>query len=259
MHTDRIRQLDRRTRWELTDTVPVDGDVGHPQGMTRWGEHGTSWLVSTVHPRRGRGELIVVGDDGSMLAVLDVTDGERIHPGGLSADGTGCWVAVAEYRPESTTLVHRLDRELNLVTSFRFDDHLGAICELADHTLFAVSWGSRRWYRLDADGHVLDQRPDPNHYVEIQDLQQLDGGHVTATAVGQLRTPDGSMQLGGITLIDTATLSCVHETPVAAWMPSGRAATYNASHLEFGEHTTLQCLVDDTSAAIGTWRAVTRR
>ena len=81
---------------------------------------------------------------------------------------------------------------------------------------------------------------------------------MAATAVGQLKTPDGSMQLGGIALIDAANLSCVHEAPVAAWMPSGRAATYNATHLDFGEHTTLQCLVDDTTAAIGTWRAAAR-
>ena len=116
----------------------VDGDVGHPQGITKWGEDDASWLVSTVHPQSERGELIVVGADGSILAAVDVTDGERFHPGGMSADRTGCWVAVAEYRPDSTTVVHRFDRDLNIVTSFPFGDHLGAICELDDNTLFAV-------------------------------------------------------------------------------------------------------------------------
>lgn len=237
----------------------VDGDVGHPQGITRWGDSGASWLVSTVHPQRRRGELMVVDGDGTTLAVVDVTNGDRFHPGGMSADDNGCWIAVAEYLPDSTTVVHRVDRDLNTVTTFRFDDHLGAICALEDDTLFAVSWGSRRWYHLDGEGRILDQRDDPNHYVEIQDVQHLHGNVLAATAVGHLRAPTGWLQLGGVALIDAGTLACEHETPVSAWMPSGRVATYNATHLEFGDATTLHCLVDDSTAAIGTWQVATPR
>lgn len=304
---DRLLGLRRWTGWRQREGVMIDGDIGHPQGLARRQD---GWLVSTVFPDTGRGEVVVVGDDGRVHERLDVTDGERFHPGGIDAlagadtrsddparigawagiesrpDGpagigaaadietrtddparidatsgpTRCWVAVAEYRPDSTTVVARLGTDsggrLRSEPVFRFDDHLGALCELADGTLFAVSWGSRRWYRLDTEGQVLAERADPDHTIDLQDLQRLDGRHVAGTGVGGLLTPTGPLQLGGLVVIDVDELLPVHITPVSAWMPSGRVATFNATHLsvEQGE-LSLRCVVDDTTAELGHWVA----
>lgn len=263
---DVLCSLGRATSWELVDSIAVNGDVGHPQGLCRWGE---GWLVSTVHPASARGEVVVVSADGEVLRRVDVTDGERFHPGGFTSDSPspatsgppGCWIAVAEYRPRSTTTVMRLDAELVVVESFPFDDHLGAICALADGTLFAMSWASRRWYRLDAAGHILDQRTTPSRWVDLQDITHVTAGdageRVVATGVGGLLTPTGQVQLGGLVVIDVDALTIEHDTPVAAWMPSGRVATYNGAHLDLddGPSVTLHCLVDDIAASIGTWTA----
>jgi hypothetical protein len=56
-------------------------------------------------------------------------------------------------------------------------------------------------------------------------------------------------------VIDVDAMTIEHETPVAAWMPSGRVATYNGAHLDLGDGSSmaLHCLVDDTTASIGTW------
>lgn len=263
MVNDILRSLGRSTPWTLVDSLAVNGDVGHPQGLCRWGD---GWLVSTVHPGSARGEVVMVSTDGEALLRVDVTDGERFHPGGFTTDSAtagspGCWIAVAEYRPRSTTTVTRLDAELATVESFPFDDHLGAICALADGTLFAMSWASRRWYRLDSSGRILEQRTTSGRWVDLQDIAAVtlgvDGERVVATGVGGLQTPTGLVQLGGLVSIDVDTLTIDHDTPIAAWMPSGRVATYNGSHLDplDGSSVTLHCLVDDTTASIGTWVA----
>jgi hypothetical protein len=267
MVIEAVRSLGRSASWRLVDEVAVRGDVGHPQGLCRWGD---DWLVSTVYPATGTGEVLVVAADGEVVRRVDVTDGERFHPGGFAVDPTeidppGCWIAVAEYLPRSSTTVLRLDADLATVASFPFDDHLGAICPLADGTLFAVSWASRRWYRLDTAGRILDQRTTPSRWVDLQDIADVSGGiegdQVIATGVGGLSTPGGSVQLGGLVAIDVAAMAILHDTPIAAWMPSGRVATYNGAHLD-GDgdgdadgSATLHCLVDDTTASIGTWIA----
>ena len=223
-----VRRLDRDTPWRLDAAVPVNCDVGHPQGITPWGEH---WLVSTVRWERAAGALLVLDASGELVDSLDVTDGERFHPGGLDRSGDGCWAAVAEYRPGSTTTVMWIDEHLDATTAFRFPDHLGAICQLDDSTLFAVSWGSRTWYRLDVDGRVLDAHENVSAVVDLQDLQSLPGRQVVGTGVGSIATPHGPLQLGAVLIIDPDDLRLAFETPVAAWMPSGRVATYNATHL----------------------------
>jgi hypothetical protein len=265
---DSLRSLGRSTAWELVANTQVHGDVGHPQGLCRRDD---GWLVTTVHVDRHVGEVLIVSGDGDIVRRVDVTDGARFHPGGFHVadvdDGVGCWVAVAEYRPRSTTRVIRLDDDLCVVASFLFDDHLGAVCPLADGTLFAVSWASRRWYRLDTDGRILDHRTTPTRWIDLQDIACRHGQHVVATGVGELAAPSGRLQIGGLQQIDVDGMRIVHDAPVAAWMPSGRAATYNGAHLDFGDggeaggdqgpdggrQISLSCIVDDTRAVIGTW------
>lgn len=267
--------LTRDTHWERLGAVPVQGDAGHPQGLTRWAD---GWLLSTVHLDPPRAQLLVVAQDGTVSDSADVTDAARFHPGGIHAVPAGpapggweCWVPVAEYRPASSTNVIRVvptrDGSLSWQVAFRFADHLGALCPLPDGTLLAASWGSRVWYRLDADGQVLDQRVNPSHVVDVQDLTLLTDGRVVATGVGGIDTPQGRLQLGTLAVVDPDRLECVFEVPVSAWEPSGRVATYNACHVDESTDplpatrqegpVTFHCVVDDRAAQLATW--VTRR
>ena len=56
---------------------------------------------------------------------------------------------VAEYRPDSRSIVYRVDPETMTASEvFRVADHIGAIVHNTDDgTLRGVSWGSRRFYR----------------------------------------------------------------------------------------------------------------
>ncbi len=80
---------------------------------------------------------------------------------------------------------------------------------------------------------------------------------VAATGFGRVATSTGTMQLGGVAVIDPESLTSVHDVPIGAWMPSGRSATYNGAHLapDAEGAATLHCLVDDVEAVIGHWAA----
>jgi hypothetical protein len=58
-------------------------------------------------------------------------------------------VPVAEYRPNSRSIVYRVDpATMKADEVFRFPDHIGGIVRNTDdNTLHGVSWGSRRFYR----------------------------------------------------------------------------------------------------------------
>lgn len=248
-----VLALDRRTEWSLDSNTPVKTDVGHPQGLTQLGEN---WLVTTIHPNVARAEVLLLDSDGEVLHRLDLTDGPRCHPGGIHCSGVdgGIWIPIAEYRAHSTTTVVHLDRDLGIDQRFIVDDHLGAICNLSDGTLLAVSWGSRVLYRLSTDGDILDQRANPSHVFDYQDLNHSSSGHVIASGVAETIIGGTALQLGGLAVLGTDDLRLIHEVPVAASMPSGRSITYNGFHLEnSGTTTAFHCLVDDVDASIGHW------
>ena len=75
------------------------------------------------------------------------------------------WVPVAEYRPNSASIVYRVDPATMKATEvFRFRDHVGGIVHNTDaKTLHGVSWGSRRFYRftLDDQGKVTNANVPP--------------------------------------------------------------------------------------------------
>ena len=92
--------------------------------------------------------------------------------------------------------------------------------------------------------------------MDLQDLQSLPGHRAIGTGVGSILAPSGPLQLGALVVVDVDELRLDLETPVAAWMPSGRVATYNATHLTAGpDRVDLRCLVDDTTADVAVWTA----
>lgn len=250
---DGVLAIGRHSGWTLQSLTPLRGDVGHPQGLT---VRNDSWLMTTVHPTTRRGLVCTYDRSGHRVHELDVTDGNRIHPGGVDfgAGSAGVWIAVAEYRPLSTSTVIRIDEHDEVTARFTVDDHLGAVCDLDDGTLLAVSWGSRQIYRLGYDGDIVERLDNPSHMIDYQDLQVVSPGYVLASGVAQLAFGDTQLQLGGFAVIDVSDLHVVHEVPITAVMPSGRSITYNGFHVEMRDgKIVVDCLVDDTTAAIGHW------
>jgi hypothetical protein len=53
---------------------------------------------------------------------------EPTHPGGISYDGANVWVPVAQYRPNSSAIIYRVDASsLAVSKQFEVNDHIGGI------------------------------------------------------------------------------------------------------------------------------------
>src|SRR6185295_424059 len=237
---DRVTQLTRESNWTLTASIPLQFRTWHPQGLVRIGD---TLFVSSVEVRsrergEGVGHLFKIDRSGALIADLTLGDGAIYHPGGIDYDGTQIWVPVAEYRPDSRSIVYRVDpASMKATEVFRFADHLGAIVHNTDDdTLHGVSWGSRRLYRWKRGDERATpmQTINPSHYVDYQDCKYAGGVRLLCTAVTEMRQgvdrpPFG---LGGIELVDLAAGRPLFQVPLLRWTSSGAAMTQNPAWFE---------------------------
>ena len=252
---DRVLALTRVSAWRLEAAVPVGFRTHHPQGMVKIGD---SLFVSAVevripterYPRPaggfdrsagdGTGHLFKIDMHGRRLGSVTLGEGTMYHPGGIDYDGTHIWVSVAEYRPDSRSIVYRVDPATMTATEvFRFADHIGAIVHNTDdRTLHGVSWGSRRFYRwtLGADGSVTNAATtperlrtlNPSHYVDYQDCQYVGDRRMLCGGVADLPSPDArTFRLGGIALVSLVDGRPIHQAPALLWTKGGRPMTQN--------------------------------
>jgi len=260
---DRVMMLTRDSAWKPAASVPVDFVTHHPQGMVKIGD---AFYISAVEVKvptkrlqrpidgydrdagEGTGHLFKIDSAGRLAADLTLGEQTIYHPGGIDYDGTNIWVPVAEYRPNSRSIVYRVDPATMKATEvFRFADHLGGIVhDTDDNTLHGVSWGSRRFYRwtLDRHGRVTNaavapdtlRRLNPSHYVDYQDCKYAGRHQMLCTGVAEFRVTPGAaaFRLGGLDLVDLRDGRPVHQVPVPLWTTGGLDMTHNPVWIEPG-------------------------
>lgn len=258
---DRVTRLTRESAWKLVSSVPIQFTTHHPQGLVKIGK---TLFVSSVEvkvrttrfpqptggydrdPGDGIGHLFKMDMTGKLIADVRLGEGTIYHPGGIDYDGTHIWVPVAEYRPNSRSIVYRVDPEsLKPAEMFRFPDHIGALVRNTDdNTLHGVSWGSRRLYRwtMAADGRVTNADAPPesirtlnrSHYVDYQDCKYAGARRMLCTGVTEMRTAPTAapFRLGGLDLIALADGQPLHQVPVLLWTPTGMDMTHNPVWIE---------------------------
>ena len=236
---DRVMTLTRSSSWTLVASVPIAFRTFHPQGMVKIGE---TLFVSSVEvidrdAGKGVGHLFKIDMTGHLLADLRLGEGAIYHPGGIDYDGHDIWVPVAEYRPDSRSIVYRVDPATMTATEvFRVADHIGAIVhDTDDHTLHGVSWGSRRFYRWTLRGgrQRLDAQP-----VALSRLSGLQVRRQPAHALHRrhrdppdARAPHRSGS-AGIDLIALDDGRPLHQVPVLLWTAGGLDMTHNPVWIE---------------------------
>jgi hypothetical protein len=258
---ERVRKLTRGSSWQLVRSVPINFRTYHPQGMVKIGDTLFVSSVEVTTPTRplaqpdgrfdrdagaGVGHLFKIDMAGNLLAQLTLGEGTMYHPGGMDYDGTHIWVPVAEYRPDSRSIVYRVDPNTMKATEvLRFGDHLGAIVRNTDDgTLHGVSWGSRRFYRWRIDGNPRSGAPrpvaepartiNPSHYLDYQDCKYVGGRRMLCTGVTEMRpAPDvAPFRLGGIEIVSLEDGRPLHQVPVLLWTAGGLDMTHNPVWIE---------------------------
>lgn len=221
-----FKRLGDATRWTKVSEVKLDFKTFHPQGMVKVGNE--YWLTSVevkgglfarilqaLHLRdeQGQGHLFRFDQRGHLLGQLDLGQGAMFHAGGLDFDGRYLWIPVAAYKPNSQSLVYRVDpATMKAEVAFRFDDHLGAIARNPDdNTLNAVSWNAEKLYtwQLDATGKPAGaprMTYNDGRSVDYQDMHHVGDGLALASGYRGLT--------GGIDLLDLKARVPVHAVRV---------------------------------------------
>jgi len=284
---ERVQRLTRETVWRAAATIPVGFPTHHPQGLVKIGEtfFVSSVEVKTPPPRfekpvdgydrdtgQGVGHLFKLTGTGALVTDLTLGEGSIYHPGGIDFDGRHIWVAVAEYRPNSRSIVYRVDpATMKAEEVFRYPDHIGAIVhDTDDRALYGVSWGSRRFYRwpLDRNGRVTNasappatlRRLNPAHYVDYQDCKYVGAGQMLCSGVTELRSSRTAapFRLGGLELVDLRAGRPIHQVPVLLWTPAGLDMTHNPAWYEAsGSGLRAWFMPEDNSSTIYVYEAET--
>ena len=260
---ERFTSLTRDSEWRLVSDDLVDFTTHHTQGMTKVGD---TLFVSSVEivepterydeprngldrsPGSGVGHLFKFNLQGNLLDAITLGEGDIYHPGGIDYDGRYLWVPVAEYRPDSASVVYRVDPETMAATEvFRFPDHIGGVVHNPDDaSLSGVSWGSRRLYTwaLDEALNVTNAGQEPealstlneSHYIDYQDCEYVGANRMLCSGLGSYRAAedDPVFSLGGLELVDLASLRPLHQLPVSLWTDAEepRVLTQNPVYAE---------------------------
>lgn len=244
---DHLTALDKNSKWELKSDEVVDFFTYHPQGMTKIDDE--TLFLSSVEiitstekfdqprngldrtPGEGEGHLFKLDTEGNLIDSITLSDGDIYHPGGIDYDGQYIWVPVAEYRPNSESIIYRVDPETMEATEvIRFPDHIGGVMRNSDtNTLHGVSWGSRRFYtwHLDENLDVIDAEqdpealltPNPSHYIDYQDGEYVGDnlGLFSGLQTYQDAESEEPLELGGLELVDLTDNQPVFQVPVSLW------------------------------------------
>jgi hypothetical protein len=246
-----LTQVTRATAWEHVDTIDLQFDAEHPQGMVKIGDR---FFISSVEiieptqpcpvpcdgydrtPGRGVGHLYAVDATGALLADIELGEGHMYHPGGIDYDGRWLWVPVAEYRPNSNAIIYKVrPGSLAVEEVFRVRDHIGGVVrDRVDGHVHGVSWGSRTLYEWTDSGHQLAREANESHFIDYQDCDYLAFRKMVCGGIAGLLAPDGSsFELGGLALVDLHDSKILHEVPVQRYSPAtNHVITRNPVFLE---------------------------
>jgi len=259
--SDRVKQLTRPVPWKQVETITVGFNTYHPQGMVKVGN---DWFVSAVDIKtpttrypspvggydrdtgEGAGHLFRFDAKGTLITDMTLGEGSIYHPGGIDFDGKYIWVPVSEYRPNSRSIIYRVDpKTMAREEVLRYPDHIGGIVHNTDdNALHGVSWGSRRFYRwmLTPQGKVLNadvpaeelRKPNRAHYIDYQDCKYVGRREMLCAGLNNYQPKkDGPrFSLGGFEIVDLVLNRAVFQMPVELWTESGLPMTQNPFWIE---------------------------
>lgn len=279
LNSDLVRDfsaVDRNTTWQLVSKLKLNFPTYHTEGLAIAGDRVFLTAVQIIEPTvkypvpqggydrspgKGIGHLFVMDRQGSLQRDLILGEGDMYHPGGIDFDGTNVWVPVAQYRPNSSAIIYRVNATtLDAHKQFEVMDHIGGIVrDVATGHLVGNNWGSRRFYRWTLGGQQTDSWTNNSYFIDYQDCQYVPTRKMLCGGVTNLpQTPtaggsEATYELGGMALIDLRSHQVQHEVPFQQWSTAGHVATRNPLKLAAkGTQLTLRVAPDNGDEGNGT-------
>ena len=271
-----FQHLDRNTNWKLASKIKFNFPTYHTEGLAVTPNRLFLSAVQIVEPTKkyptpvngydrtpgkGIGHLFVTDRAGNLQKDLTFADGDVYHPGGIDFDGQNIWLPVAQYRPNSSAAIYRVDAQtLSVTKEFTFGDHIGGIVfDRQTKHLIGNNWGSRRFYEWSTDGKQITSWDNRSYLIDYQDCQyvverkMLCGG---VTNLPQTPTAGGSSatyELGGMALTDLRTHEVSRELPLQLWSTAGHVITRNPFKMAAnGDEVTFWAAPDNGDEGNGT-------
>ncbi|MEU6141840.1 DUF6454 family protein [Streptomyces sp. NPDC047081] len=268
--------VDRNTAWQLTGKLKLDFTTYHTEGMVRAGGHIFLSAVQIIEPTqkyptpvggydrtpgRGIGHVFVMDEDGKLQRDIVLGEGDMYHPGGIDSDGSSVWVPVAQYRPNSSAVIYRIDlKTLGVHKEFEVKDHIGGIVrDKVTGDLIGNNWGSRHFYEWNARGRLVAEWDNPDYFIDYQDCQyvpdrkMLCGGVTNLPQTTAAGGTSAVYELGGMGLIDLRTHQVLRDVPFQQWSTAGHVATRNPLKLSAdGDKLTMWAAPDNGDEGNGT-------
>ena len=266
----------RDTDWQLTNVIPLRFQTYHTEGLAITPHHIFLSAVQVIVPPRkysrprgrydrtpgkGIGHVFVMDRQGHLQRDIILGEGHMYHPGGMDFDGASVWVPVAQYRPNSSAIIYRIDaRTLAVHRQFEVNDHIGGIVrDPRTGHLIGNNWGSRRFYEWNLKGRKITAWDNPGYFIDYQDCQHLADRKMICGGIAELpQTPsaggaNATYELGGIALINLRNHSTPHEVPFQKWSPAGHVATRNPFKISArGDQLTVRVAPDNGDEGPGT-------
>ena len=268
--------VDRNTVWNQIGQLKLDFPTYHTEGLAITPDHLFLSAVQILEPTqkyaspvggydrtpgKGIGHLFVMDRQGHLQKDITLGEGDMYHPGGISYDGTNIWVPVAQYRPNSSAIIYRVDaRSLAVSKQFEVDDHIGGI--VLDQTtghLVGNTWGSRRFYDWTRQGQQVHTWENNSFFTDYQDCQYVPSAKMICGGITNLpQTPSAggssaTYELGGVTMIDLRSHDILREIPFQQWSTAGHVMTRNPVKLAAtGNQLTLWAAPDNGDEGNGT-------
>jgi hypothetical protein len=202
----------------LPEALVLRGQVFHVQGLDLDDDF---IYVTSIDKKAHRAFLHKFTRAGGAVATVELTDGSRDHPGGISLQGTSLWVPLAEPRAHSSTRILQIDATtLTTVSSFMVDDHIGAVA--ADEArIYGSNWSARRFYVWTHAGALLANAANTTR-IAYQELKIVDGELVASGTIPRKKT--GTVDwLDPVTLAPRQRLAMGRMRGGPAWTREGMA------------------------------------
>jgi hypothetical protein len=266
----------RSTAWTQTSKLKLNFPTYHTEGIAFSPNHIFLSAVQITEPTvkyptpqggydrtpgKGIGHLFVMDKAGHLQKDITLGEGDMYHPGGIDYDGTNVWVPVAQYRPNSSALIYRVDATtLAVHKQFQVADHFGGIVmDKQTGHLVGNTWGSRRFAEWNLQGKQLKTWDNPNFFIDYQDCQYVPNSKMLCGGITNLpQTPSAggssaTYELGGLAMIDLTTEQVTRDIPFQQWSTAGHVATRNPMKMTAdGNHLTLRVAPDNGDEGNGT-------
>ena len=273
---DAFNGVDRNTNWQQTSKLKLNFPTYHTEGIAYSQDHIFLSAVQIIEPTvkfptpqngfdrtpgKGVGHLFVMDKAGALQKDIVLGEGDMYHPGGIDFDGTNVWIPVAQYRPDSSAIIYRVDAAtLDVHKQFEVKDHFGGIVmDKQTGHLVGNTWGSRRFAEWDLQGKQLSTWQNPNYFIDYQDCQYVPTSRMLCGGITNLpQTPaaggtGGTYELGGMAMIDLKSHSVIRDVPFQQWSTAGHVATRNPFKMTAdGGHLTMKVAPDNGEEGNGT-------